>query len=358
MNGTRGAHHILGYAQTLDGGGVERALLRLAGVWAARGRRVTLVIGDMSGPLAGEVPAGVDTVVLDTRSYRALASALPAIVATQRPDAIFCPGNHYTAVAAWIRIRLGRACPPTVVKVSNTLDRNGMPTPLSAGYRAWLRLHPRFCDAIVAMTPAMADQAARAMRMPRDRIAVIANPPAQRGAEAPDLALPGRYLIGVGRLTAQKRWDRAVAALPGLADRTIPLVILGEGPERAALAALADRLGVSERLILPGYVADPLPAMSGAALALLTSDYEGVPGVLREALSVGTPVVTTDSSVAIPEIVTMPDQGSIVPREDPPALVAAIDRLLASGRRPAPSVAAGDPAGDYLALFDALSSRS
>ena len=106
---------------------------------------------------------------------------------------------------------------------------------------------------------------------------------------------------------------------------------------------------------MPGHAGDPLPALAGATAAVLTSDYEGVPGVLREALSVGTPVVTTESSVAVREIITMPGHGVVVPREDPEALVAALNQLLDPNRaRPTPVTAAGDPIADYLHLFDQL----
>ncbi|WP_326525344.1 glycosyltransferase [Sphingomonas sp.] len=354
------ARHILTCAQTLDGGGVERAMLRLATRWAAAGRRVTIVIGCADGPLADELPDGAETIVLGHRGYGALARAIPAIVEDRAPDAVFCPGNHYTGVAAWTRLRLGRRCPPTIAKLSNTLHRADHGPVARAVYRAWLRAHPRFCDAVVAMSAAMAAEAARHLHLPPDRIAVIANPPAMPRADALPVALPtGRYLLGVGRLAAQKRWDRAIVALAAIADRDIPLVILGEGPERATLEALAARVGVAQRLLLPGHAGDPLPVMAGAAALVLTSDFEGVPGVLREALSVGTPVVTTDSSVAIPEIVTTPALGSIVPRDDAAALAAAIDHWLAPGRaRPAPVSAGGDPAADYLALFDVLSAAS
>ena len=104
------AAHILAYAQTLDGGGVERALLRLARGWSENGRRVTLVIGDARGPLAGEVPANADLRILGDSSYRAM-RAVAGIARVVGPDVIFCPGNHYTGVAAYLRLRLGRHCP-------------------------------------------------------------------------------------------------------------------------------------------------------------------------------------------------------------------------------------------------------
>lgn len=355
----RSARHILTYALTLDGGGVERVQLRLAREWVARGRQVTLVLGCDTGPLRHEVPPGVTCLRIDTRAYRTLAARVPGIVAQERPDAIFCPGNHYTAVAGWTRLRLGRRCPPTLAKLSNTLERTDMGPPMRVAYAAWLRMHAAFVDRLVAMSKAMAADAARRMGIDPARIVVIPNPPPLRTAGADGLSLPLRYLLGVGRLVPQKRWDRAVAALAQLADRTIPLVILGAGDERANLIRQADALGLGDRLILPGHVADPIPAMAGAAAMVLTSDYEGVPGAIREALSVGTPVVATDSTLAVHELIADAAQGTIVPREDAAALVAAIDRWLTPDAvRPAPVAMTGDAAGDYLSLFDALVSSS
>jgi glycosyltransferase involved in cell wall biosynthesis len=348
------AQHLLTFAQTLDGGGVERAMLRLARGWIARGWRVTLLLGSGGGPLAAELPAGLEIVELGDARYPALVRAAPGVVRAVRPDVIFCPGNHYTSVAAWTRARLGRATPPIVGKVSNALRRRDMGFALAAAYAVWLRLHPCFLDRLVAMTPAMRDEAVAAMRMPIERTSVIANPPAAKLADAAGVPLPpGRFILGVGRLAAQKRWDRLIDALPRLADPTVRLAILGEGAERDALEAQAAALGVSERVALPGYAADPLPALARAAVVALTSDFEGVPGVLREAASVGVPVVTTNSSVAVGEMVRG-DAGTIVPVGDDDALVAALDAWLSPGRaRPAPRVTVDDSVGDYLALFNA-----
>lgn len=352
--------HILSYAQTLQGGGVERVLLRLARGWVEAGRRVTLVIGVPDGPLAAELPPGVEVIALGSPDYRALAT-LPHHVRMRAPDLLFCAGSHYTAAALWTRVRLGRAGPPIVGKVSNALHRNDHGVAGRAAHRAWLRLHPRFLDRIVAMTPASAAGVAAATGIAPERLAVIPNPPAVPIPGAPGVPLPpGRYLLGVGRLAPQKRWDRLIGTLPRLRDPVIPLVIVGEGPLRGALLAQAEALGVGHRLLLPGHAADPLPAMARAALVALTSEFEGAPNVLREALSMGTPVVTTDSAPAIPEIVHDPALGTIVPRDDPRALIAALDRWLApDAPRPAAQVPPGaDSAQRYLDLFDALVSRA
>ena len=346
------ASHILTYAQTMSGG-VEAALGRLLQGWLDRGRRVTLVLGRDAGQFRDMVPRGVEIVTLGHDHYVGLAAALPLLIEQTRPDILFCPGNHYTSMAAYARLRLADRCPPIVAKMSNAVDRGDHSAWLAWGQRQWLALHGLFLDTLVAMTPATARAAQEATGM---SVAVIPNPPAALPGGVPDQPLLAeRRILGVGRLEPQKRWDRLLDALPRLADAQVKLLLLGEGAARAALDAQIAALGLGDRVIMPGHAGDPLPALRGAAVAVLTSDYEGVPGVLREALSVGTPVVSTESSVAVREIVHAPELGTVIAREDGDALVAALDHWLAPDAvRPAPVTATGDPIADYLALFDRM----
>ncbi|MEG3181854.1 glycosyltransferase [Sphingomonas sp. LT1P40] len=350
------AGHILSFAQTLKGGGVERALIRMADGWARAGRRVTLVIGDASGALAHELPDGVTVRELGNGSYRAL-FGLPAIVRELSPDVIFCPGNHYTGAAWWLRTRLGTACPPLVGKVSNALVRPDLPRGAGAAYRAWLRMHPGFLDAVVAMTPAMAGEAVGAMGLSPQHVHVIPNPPTRPIPGAPPPPMPDApFLLGVGRLAPQKRWDRLIAAMPRLHDGNVKLLILGEGEARESLERLVERLGLRGRVLMPGHAPDPLPAIARAAAVVLTSEYEGVPGVLREAIAAGTPAIATDSSVAIHELIDSSAVGTIVPPGDRARLVGALNHWLTPGRaRAVPRVETGpDPIAAYLELFDGL----
>ncbi|RZM19255.1 MAG: glycosyltransferase, partial [Sphingomonas sp.] len=150
------------------------------------------------------------------------------------------------------------------------------------------------------------------------------------------------------------RRDQPVPSLLRSEPADVSLAILGEGDMRLVLERQIAALGLVGRVVLPGHIADPAAAMKQAIVVVLTSDYEGVPGVLREALSVGTPVVATDASVAIAEIVTAPTLGSIVPRNDPSALSAALLHWL-DAPRPAPVPPPGaDAAARYLDLFDRL----
>jgi glycosyltransferase involved in cell wall biosynthesis len=312
---------------------------------------VTLAIEDIAGPLAAELPEGLE-IVTPSRLL-----ALPNVVRRLGPDIIFCPGNFYTGIAAWTRLRLGKTCPPIVAKMSNAPARADHGRLMHAAHQIWLARHGGFLDHLVAMTPATADDAALATRMV-GRTSVIPNPPAIPIPGAlPDL--PARFIIGVGRLEPQKRWDRLIAALPLLADQAIPLVILGEGSERGAIEAQVRSLGLGDRALLLGHSGDPLPVMARAQVVVLTSDYEGVPGVLREALSVGTPVISTNSSAAVTEIVDRANRGTIVAMDDAAGLIAALDAWLApTAQRPEPVPQPGANSADrYLALFDQLVRR-
>lgn len=347
---------ILTYAESLVGGGVERAQLELCRQWIAAGRRVVLVIGSSEGPLKGEIPAGIELIELGSDRYPALL-ALPRHVRATAPDAIFCPGNYYTGIAAVTKLRLGKRCPPIVTKISNAFARADQGAVAAWGYRRWLRRHPAFIDHFVAMGPAMREEAVRVARLDPATVTVIADPLPQAPPAGPGPALPDSpFVLGVGRLNPQKRWERLVESIARLP--TLHLVILGDGPERAKLETLAARLGVTGRVHLPGHSGDPLAAMRAARVVALTSDFEGIPAVLREALSVGTPVVATDSAVSIRDIVGR-HQGSVVPIGDAVALDAALVRWSAADTpRPAPFREGDDAGARYLEIFDRLVSRA
>lgn len=352
------ADHILTFAESLIGGGVERAQLELCRQWIAAGRRITLVIGSTEGPLRTEIPRGLEVVELGSDRYPALL-ALPRYVRAARPDLIFCPGNYYTGIAAVTKLRLGTACPPIVAKISNAFVRADQGAIAAWGYRRWLRRHPAFIDRFVAMGPAMREEAIRVARLAPDAVDVVPDPLPQATPSGPATSLPDApFILGVGRLNPQKRWTRLVEALARLPDPAMHLVILGEGPERARIEALVDRLGLNARVHLPGHSGDPLAAMRTARVVALASDYEGIPAVLREAISVGTPVVATDSAVSIRDIVTA-DRGSVVPVGDAAALVAALARWTApDAPRPAPFRDGDDAGARYLAIFDSVVSRA
>ena len=329
---------IMMFLHSFEPGGVERVALKLAGGWRQLGCEVMIAMGRRGGALEREVPEHVRLLYARPNFLAApieslwLVPHLVAMVRKHRPDVLFCAGNTYTIVAVLVRLILGSDCPPIVCKVSNSFLRPDLSRVSRWFYQRWVRLQTRFIDQFVGMIEAMRPEIAEITGQPADRIAIVADPAL--------FVLPGRslhtelyadggFLLAIGRLVPQKNLGlllRAFALIGGDAR----LVILGDGPERARLERMATTLGIADRVEFLGHVPDPTPWLRKAALLVLSSDYEGVPAVIIEAMASGIPVVSTLCSRGIGELLDHGRLGRIVPRGDSVALAAAIESSLAS----------------------------
>jgi glycosyltransferase involved in cell wall biosynthesis len=139
-------------------------------------------------------------------------------------------------------------------------------------------------------------------------------------------------VVGVGRLVWVKGFELLVAALPRVLAQ-IPstrVFLVGDGPDRAALAALAARLGVADRVVLAGAVdgvaGGLLDYLAAADACAAPSRNEGMGRALVEAMALGVPVVGAAVG-GVPEVVGSDEAGRLVPSEDPAALAAALVEL-------------------------------
>lgn len=190
----------------------------------------------------------------------------------------------------------------------------------------------RGADSLLAVSEAMREDMI-ALGMPGDRIAVH-HTGVDQGRFRPDpaakaaLGIEGPLVASVGALIPRKGHEiviEAVARLPG-----VSLHIAGDGPERLALEALIDRLGVGDRVRLLGPVRhDALPPLLAAAdVMALASSSEGLANAWVEALASGTPIVIPDAGGAR-EVVDQPEAGQIVERT-PDAFAVGIGALLSA----------------------------
>lgn len=130
------------------------------------------------------------------------------------------------------------------------------------------------------------------------RIETIPNPfdldqIARDASAPPEMVLPPRFMVSVGRLVESKGFADLIDAY-AMADPPIPLVILGEGPDRRQLEERVRQHGLGERVFLSGYAANPFAILSRADLYVSASHCEGFPNSLAEAMAIGLPVISTD----------------------------------------------------------------
>ena len=331
---------ILTFLHSFEPGGVERVALRLHAAWLAQGVDARLVLGRTDGAMRKEWPA-FEATVFDSKGVPTAAwetlwmiARLPGAIRRIQPDVLFCAGNSYTVVAVAMRLLLGRRCPPIVAKISNDLYRNDLPAPVRAIYRLWLRIQGRVIDRLVGMAPPMRQELQDLMRVPPERVSIIDDPSLDEAdivrleaAQASRTVHPGRRFVAVGRLAAQKNFALLLDAFAKLKRPDDRLTIVGEGGQRKTLEARIRQLGLDHRVRLTGHLNPVEGELLAADALVLPSDYEGVPAVVPEALAAGLPVVSTDCSVSMGDLLGHGMFGILVPTGDATALAGAMDRV-------------------------------
>nr|WP_232307193.1 glycosyltransferase [Sphingomonas sp. Y57] len=360
------ASHIAIVMHDFSSGGTERIAIRLANRWARAGRQVSILCGTAQGPARALVDPAVAVIAVWPEIQRsplsrfALGRALAECVGLLRPDLLFVPGNFHILVIATLAHMLGSDRPAIICKLSNPLRRPGRPRALQWLFEGIVRRMTGTVDGFVAMSAALADEARQVLRradvrlIPEPNLDETYRPPRSTGQR------DGRTILCAGRLAPQKNFELAIKAFARIDPAfDAHLLILGDGEARLKLEILVDRLCLNERVHFAGHVPDIRPALARASLFLLSSRYEGYPAVLIEALAAGVPVVATDCSPAMSEIMGDPSFGQVVPA-DPSLLAEAMEKLLLDPWRRVDASRLverhrADTVGDrYLALFDAL----
>lgn len=363
--------HLGLFLPALEGGGAEQVMLQLAGALAHRGHVVRLVVAKPGGALCGRIPEGAAvttlkrTLSIAARGYvlrhgaswpQALAPwaglldftpALAAELGSARFDALLCSTIGAAAELVVAALQCAHLETRLVLRESNMMAAKWHHQPRSL--RRMQQVYAR-ADQVVAVSRSVAQELTATMGVAPERIVAIPNPLdrtrlrelSRQAASHPWLAADIPVVLGVGRLVPQKGFDMLLDAV-ALVRRhmAVRLVILGEGPQRAALVDQATRLGLGELVSLPGFVANPYAFMARAGVMVLPSHYEGLPNCLLEALACGCPVVATASPGGSAEVLEQGRLGALVPVGDARATAAAILEALHGAKRPAADAALG-----------------
>ncbi len=333
------AYRVAFFLPSLAGGGAERALAVVASGLAARGVPVDMVLARAEGPYIAQLHPGVHLVDLASGSTLRALPRLTGYLRTTRPTALLSAMTHANLVAAWAH-RLagstGRLVLSERVHLSGFFADN--PGLLWRLTRLLVRLtYPR-ADGVVAVSDGVAEDLFRHAPLRRDRVCTIVNPVVTesllaQAAEAPAHRWlqggPVPVVLAAGRLVPQKDFATLLDAFARVRrNRPLRLVILGEGELRTGLQSQAERLGVAEDVDLPGFEVNPFPSMRAAAVFVLSSRFEGLPGVLIQAMACGCRVVSTDCPSGPRDVLDGGRWGRLVPVGDAASLAAAIVAAL------------------------------
>jgi glycosyltransferase involved in cell wall biosynthesis len=230
----------------------------------------------------------------------------PAIwreIARSECDLVHVQGWHTfvapTAMAAAIRFRR-----PFVLTFHSGGHSSASRNALRGLQTRLLRPLARRAHQLIGVSRFEADNFSLRLGIPRERFVVIGNGaqmPTPQSAPSSE-ADSGRSILSVGRLERYKGHHRVIEALPLVLARMpdVRLRVAGDGPYEGELRALVERLGLNDKVIIgkiPPSQRDAMAdAMSRASLVTLISEYEAHPVAVMEAVSLGTPVLTTDTS--------------------------------------------------------------
>ncbi len=334
------------FLPSLEAGGAERALTRLANHFVERGLQVDMVLVQACGALLKELSERVRVVDLEAYKKYACMPQFIRYLRKYRPRALLS-SLVLTNLLAVICNRLAGSVTRIVVREASTLSHLRR-----SAWKKWLEqtlvrtLYPQ-ASTVIAVSQGVAKDLINYARLSERMIEVIPNPVITEelfrktseqvnhpwvNCNQPPLVL------SVGRLVPEKNYELLLRAFAVVRESiSAHLLILGEGPERQKLYELAYSLGIGAEIDLPGFTQNPFAYMSKASVFVLSSILEGLPNVLIEAMACGCPVVSTDCPSGPNEILQGGRYGHLVPVNDVSAMARAIQAVLRGEHRMPPA---------------------
>jgi glycosyltransferase involved in cell wall biosynthesis len=318
------------------GSGSTEVNFTLAQQWNVLGTPTEAVI--LQGGMGRGRPRNdVTTRVLARKTARVASPVVFArlLVACHRADVVLGGSEADRSLfLGWLASRLTRRPFVVIVHASPSYMIPRLTPRLLKRPTRWVL--PR-CDAAICVSGDLVDELVR-LGLDQTRVFYVPNGVnvedfAMRAAAARAVASPSPLpvVVAVGRLNEQKGIDLLVRAHAELVRRGLRhrLVVLGDGPERASLEQLVTELAVENTVELAGLVPDVVPQVATADVLCLSSRHEGFPLVLLEALAMGTPVIATDCSTGVSELLDDGRYGDLVPVGSVGALADALERFFA-----------------------------
>ena len=384
--------HIAFVIDSMLGGGAERICLNVIKMMLKKNHKVDLILLKYSGPRLIEIPRAVNLFVIDKRfpkkkytekcsiefeeiqwikplhgvlskirgflrAERALeisnrshriphrrhlfqAISMAFYIDTERPDIIFSILGA-SNLASLLGRKLSVQDVPVICSIHNApeFDR------FFAKNTMLSQLYPD-ADSIHTVSYGIADSLSNMIPSTKDKLVPIHNPIylteikklTEQPVEHPWLnSIPANFshgsesnvILAAGRFDSQKNFPMLLQAFARTkTKRDIRLIILGDGQERRYYQQIISELKIGNFVSMPGWVNNPYAFMSRARMVVLTSNTEGFPVVLIEAIACGTPIISTDCPYGPNELLENGRWGRLVPSGEPALLADAIGEEL------------------------------
>jgi glycosyltransferase involved in cell wall biosynthesis len=330
---------VLFFLPNLGGGGAEMNVLRVAQALPRFGFRASIAVSRGGGALERMVDPGTDVFTLVTRQVRSSTLGLIRAIRPlrrllrERQPAILCPVMDVPSQVALLAVRGVEQRPKVVLSIQNSprakfIDHATLMQKLQLPLLK--SLYPA-ADHVVALSRGVAEELREMIPALGSKLSVVHNAGPETNGGRADIARPesGKLIVACGRLVEQKGYPYLLQAFAQLVKtEDAHLWILGDGPDKPALQALAQSLSLDGRIRFLGFQKEPAVYMGAADVFVLSSLWEGFANVVVEAMSTGTAVVATDCPHGPGEIITHEKNGILVPPADAAGLAEGLRRML------------------------------
>ena len=332
------------FVPSLRGGGAERVMTNIANGLSRKGYVVDLILGVKEGPYLNQVDSQINIINFSKKKIIFTLFPLVRYLMKNKPMALLSTMDHVNLVAI-LAVKLARVNTRCIVRVATTVSK-------AKGYQvsfsgqmviALIRRGYQYADRIVVPSEGVADDLYDNFRIPHEKMIVIYNPVISKSLfdEAAETVSHPWFMdgcvpviVGVGRLSEPKDFGTLIRAFARVSKvHECRLLLLGEGEERESLEVLVSEMKLNDSVQMPGFVVNPFKYIKHSSVFVLSSIWEGLPGVLIQALALGVPVVSTDCPSGPREILMDGKIGQLVPVGDDTAMSESILTILSQRGR-------------------------
>ncbi|MFL0810139.1 MAG: glycosyltransferase [Agarilytica sp.] len=324
-------------ATNLDGG-IGRNKLNLISAFCKLGCRVALLIEKPGGIFYEQIPEEVQ--IFHLPSTHPIAGVLPLVSVLRKikPKVVMPCVVRLTQLALRGRSlsRLPIKIFPVVHNTYTVKDSNKKARKLEKRRRKVASYYPK-CDGVICVSGGVKEDIQKYARTPLTNASVILNPMVtedlkrlkQEPVDHPWLQGNERVILNAGRYSRAKNLPLLIEAFNLLREKSqAKLIMIASDIEK--LKALVDESPYAKDIDVLAFQSNPFKFMANADLFVLCSNFEGLPGVLIEALACGAPIVSTDCPSGPVEILEGGKLGRLVPMNDAAALAEAMVEQLES----------------------------
>jgi glycosyltransferase involved in cell wall biosynthesis len=347
MTAHTSSKNITLFYRGLEFGGIERTIVLLANEFASKGHHVELLLYQAHGPLRKELNPAVKVTELPIKPFRFFTGGLSLrgvfavgrYLKSQKPDLFISSGHFYNETSVVAKLLYGSKSKVVVVVQTDVFAQAQLVSRrLLKAIPLLMKLLYRFADELVCVSAALGESL-KSIPLKKGKKPVVINngvsvETIRAFAEEPvsdhwlnDSSIP--VVLGVGRLTTQKNFELLVRAFATVSKKfPCRLVILGNGELESNLNSLIKSLSIDTCAKLLPFDLNPYRYMARAKVFVLSSNWEGSPLVLIEALAAGATVVATDCPTGPKEVLNNGEFGYLFPMEDQEKLEKLIEQAV------------------------------